>query len=123
MLIREQDAPRFEMPGLRFTGLAAPSRGARETCVWRVTLDPGAPGRPHSMDREEVFHALDGRARMEVAGEVFELAAGDAFIVPADCEFSLSNPHAEPFEAVVVLPVGSLARMPDGSTLAPPWAQ
>jgi hypothetical protein len=51
-----------------------------------------------------------------------ELAlAGDALIVPAGQRFSLANPTAELFEAVVVLPVGGRALLADGAPFAPPW--
>ena len=103
-LIKSSAAPTFEIPGLQVIGLAAPSRGASETCVWRITLPPGTPGRPHSNDREEIFVGLTGEARVELGGEDGALAPGDAFVVPAGASFSLANPGAVPFTALVVLP-------------------
>jgi hypothetical protein len=79
-LIPAETAPRFEMHGAQFTGLAAPSRGARETAVWRVRL------------------------------------------VPANTDFALANAIEEPFEAVVVLPVGGMAQVGDAAPFTPPWA-
>src|SRR5262245_56248155 len=92
----------FEIPGALFAGLAAPSTGARENAVWRVTLAPGAPAVPHRLTREETFVAISGAARAILAGEAFDVLPGSALVVPAGVEFGLSNPHAEPFEAVVV---------------------
>jgi quercetin dioxygenase-like cupin family protein len=120
-VIRSSDAPQFTIPGLTVTGLAAPSRGARETCVWRLALDANTPGAPHSLDREEIFVVLSGRAVAAIGDDTVELAPGDALIVPAQQAFSLANPHAEPFEAIAVLPVGGLAAMPAGTPFAPPW--
>ena len=120
-IIRSSAAPQFTVPGLTVTGLAAPSRGARETCVWRLSLAPDTPGTPHSVDREEIFVVLAGRAVATLDGEQLELAPGDALIVPAAQPFALANPHAEPFEAIAVLPVGGLAAMPAGAPFAPPW--
>ena len=51
------------------------------------------------------------------------MAAGDAIVVPAHTAFSLANPFGDPFEAVVALPVGAVARMADGSALIPPPAR
>src|SRR5437870_5685975 len=97
-VIRALHAPSFQLPGLAVTGLASPSRGARETSVWRITLSPGAPGAEHSVDREEIFLVLKGRAQATLAGEELLLDAGDLFIVPAGQLFSLRNPHDEPCE-------------------------
>lgn len=116
-------APTFSLPGLVVTGLAAPSRGATETSVWHLVLEPGAPGVEHSMDREEVFVAVAGRALATVGDEETPLAAGDALVVPAGRRFSLANPSAEPFRAVVALPVGGRASMPGQAPFVPPWAE
>jgi quercetin dioxygenase-like cupin family protein len=121
-IIRRADAPRFELPGLVVEGLASPRRGASETCVWRIALAPGAPGVPHAVTREEIFVAVAGRARVTLAGESSELRAGDALVVPRGVDFALANPSAEPFEAVVSLPVGGQAVTPEG-TFTPPWAE
>jgi mannose-6-phosphate isomerase-like protein (cupin superfamily) len=116
-------APTFSLPGLVVTGLAAPSRGATETSVWHLVLEPGAPGVEHSMDREEVFVAVAGHALATVGDEETALAAGDALVVPAGRRFSLANPSAEPFRAVVALPVGGRASMPGQAPFVPPWAE
>lgn len=116
-------APVFHRGGLRVTGLAAPSRGARETAVWRFVLEPGAPGAEHAVDREEVFVALRGRARLTLGSEVVDLEAGGAFVVPAGTTFSLANPHDEAFEAVAAMPVGARACLPGGAPFTPPWAE
>lgn len=121
-IIKATAAPTFELHGAVFTGLASPTRGATETCVWRVTIAPGNPGATHTVDREEVFAVLGGRARATIGDEIHELAPGDALIVPPHVGFSLANPHDEPFEAVCVLPVGGRACLPSGDAFVPPWA-
>jgi mannose-6-phosphate isomerase-like protein (cupin superfamily) len=122
-VIRAENAPQFALPGLTFTGLAAPSRGARETSVWRFRVEPGVPGTPHSVDREEIFVVLRGTAVAVVGGERLELGVGDALVVPPDVEFSLANPGTEVFEAMAVAPAGVRASMPRGEPFAPPWTQ
>jgi quercetin dioxygenase-like cupin family protein len=106
-----------------FVGLAAPSRGATETSVWEVTLAPGAPAVEHSLDREEVLVAVAGRATATIDGVAHEVVAGDAIVVPAQRRFSLANPHAAPFTAVAVLPVGARATLVGGEPFTPPWAE
>jgi quercetin dioxygenase-like cupin family protein len=119
--IKASAAPTFEIPGLQILGLAAPSRGSAETCVWRITVAPGTPGTPHSVDREEIFIGVSGEARVELDGEDARLAPGDTLVVPAGRSFSMSNPGDEPFVAMVVLPVGGRAVMPGGACFNPPW--
>ena len=120
-LILAEHAPTFSLPGIEFTGLAAPSRGAMESAVWLVTVAPDTPGATHQLTREEVLVALEGRARATVNGDVYEFAAGSALIVPAFTDFSLENPYASPFRAVAVLPVGGAAIVGTDS-FTPPWA-
>jgi mannose-6-phosphate isomerase-like protein (cupin superfamily) len=121
-LIAAKDAPTFSLPGVEFTGLAAPSRGAAESAVWIVTIGAGTPGTPHQLTREEVIVALEGRARATLAGSEYELEAGSALIVPPRTDFALANPYREPFRAVAVLPVGGRGVM-GGETFVPPWAE
>jgi quercetin dioxygenase-like cupin family protein len=121
--IAKDAAPTFTIPGLTVTGFAAPSRGATETSLWMIELAPGAPATPHTMDREEVFVALAGRATATVAEREHDVSAGEALIVPAGETFALANPHGEPFRAVVALPVGGRARLADGDAFTPPWAE
>ena len=120
-LIKSASAPAFEIPGLSVVGLAAPSRGSSETCVWRITLPPGTPATPHAISREEIFVALSGEARIQLDGRDHVLAPGDTLVVPAGEVFSLSNPGADPFTALAVVPVGGQAVFPSGERFSPPW--
>ncbi len=122
-IIRSEDAPTFQLPGLDVLGLASPSRGAKQTSVWRVQLAPQSPGVPHSVDREEIFVALTGRAIAELGGESIEVNAGDALIVPAGQRFALSNPGPEPFDALALAPVGVRAHLDGQEPFAPPWTE
>jgi quercetin dioxygenase-like cupin family protein len=124
-IIFATDAPTFKLGDAAhtvFTGLAAPSRGATETCVWRVALAPGTPSTPHSLDHEEVLVALAGQAVASICGEEYAVGAGDTVIVPAGAPFSLNNPHSTVFEALAVLPVGARASLGEGQWFTPPWA-
>jgi mannose-6-phosphate isomerase-like protein (cupin superfamily) len=115
------EAPRFDAGGTHVTGLASPSRGARDTSVWRLSLDPGSSSPVHSLTREEVFVALAGRGHARIGSDTQELLPGDALVVPVGEPFAISNPGDEPFEAVVCLPVGGRAIVA-GEELVPPWA-
>jgi mannose-6-phosphate isomerase-like protein (cupin superfamily) len=121
-IVRNAETPLFTLPGLTVRGLASPKRGCRETCVWRIVLDPGAPGVPHAVTREEIFVATSGNAVAVIDGAQHELAPGDTLIVPPATEFALANPNARPFEAIVMFPVGGQAKTGEG-TFTPPWAE
>jgi mannose-6-phosphate isomerase-like protein (cupin superfamily) len=114
-------APTFQLAGALFTGLAAPSRGSRETSVWRVRLDPGTPAAQHSLDHEEILVAIAGRAVAHFDHSEQPLETGDAVLVPAHQPFSLANPFDSPFEAIAVLPVGARATMTGSEPFIPPW--
>lgn len=121
-IIKRSSAPTFTLPGLSVVGLASPTRGARETSVWQLSLAPGTTGTPHTVDREEVFVVVAGRALATLGDERIELARGDALVVPPATTFALSNPYSEDFEAIAALPVGGRASMPGGEPFIPPWA-
>jgi quercetin dioxygenase-like cupin family protein len=122
-MIRAANTQKFSIPGLTVTGLAAPSGGSCETSVWRLHLAPDAPGHAHSLDREEIFVALSGRANVTLGGELLEFGPGDVLVVPAGVSFSLAGAGGDGFEAVAVAPVGVRVRFPGGEAFAPPWTE
>jgi quercetin dioxygenase-like cupin family protein len=65
-VIHAPGTPTHELEGARFTSLATPSRGAADTAVWQVELDPGTPPTPHSLTREEVFVVVEGAAWVRI---------------------------------------------------------
>lgn len=122
-LITAAEAPRFENDHATFIGLAAPSRGSTENSAWRLTIKPGVNAPAHALDREEIFIALSGSMTVTMADETFTVTAGDALIVPAHQQFAMSNPSSDPFEAVVVLPVGGQGLIPGQPPIIAPWAR
>ena len=115
-------APVFDIPGVRFTGLASPQRGSHENCVWRVSVGPGTEPRFHQLTREEIFVALAGMAQFHIDGTMHTLTAGSAAVVPPGTDFAIANSAEIPFEALVVLPVGGQAVLPGEAPFTPPWA-
>lgn len=121
-LLARADAPIFNLPGIRFMTLASPSRGALETAIWEVTVEPGVTGSPHRLTREETFVALEGCAEVGIDGQRQALRAGDALVLGVGQTLSLSNPGSLPFRALAVLPVGGQAVIGDQPAFTPPWA-
>ena len=123
-VVRTKNAPTFTIDGFHFIGLTSPSRGASEICTWRLELEPHAKSEAHWLDHEEVFVLLDGVITISVAGETFELHAGDAVSVPARSLLQLANINERTAHAIVCLPVGAHGTMADGREIGtPPWAQ
>ena len=120
-ILRAADAPRFEIPGVTFIGMASPSRGTEQVCTWKIVVDANhQSGAAHTLDRDEVFMVLSGS--IGVAGEV--LGPGDVLVVPAGDDIDVSNPGDVPAEVMVAIPAGFTATMADGTPFGtPPWAK
>ena len=122
-VLQGPSSPTHELDGTCFTSLATPSRGAIDTAVWKVEILPGTPSTPHSLTREEIFVVLAGTATVRLAGAEERATVGDAIVVPADVQFELANAGEDRLELVCCLPVGGEARLDDGTTFTPPWAE
>jgi mannose-6-phosphate isomerase-like protein (cupin superfamily) len=85
-------------------------------------LAAGTPAVPHFLTREEIFVCLEGEALAKLNGEEFTVSPGSALVVPAGVSLELSNPHARPFRALAILPVGGQAAIGD-QLFTPPWAE
>jgi len=121
-VLRAADAPRFQLPGVEFAGLAAPSRGSAGLCTWKLTVDPGVRGdAPHTVDRDEVFLVLSGSVQVTPDGD--KLDPGDVVVVPAGEPIALTNLGSGPAELYVAITVGFTGTLADGTTIQPPWAQ
>jgi mannose-6-phosphate isomerase-like protein (cupin superfamily) len=122
-VITATDAPRFELPGIEFTGLASPSRGSQDLCTWRLTVAAGLRSpQSHTLDRDEIFMVTAGA--VQLSPDTATLRAGDAAVVPAGAPIQLVNPGTGPAEVFVVIRAGFAAAMADGTVIdTPPWAR
>ena len=119
-ILRSDDAPEYDMNGIRVRGLAAPSRGALETTTYRVELAPGQTFPEHTHDHEEVFHVLSGRMTISIAGEETALEAGDTVMIPPDVLHFPSAPD-DAATLLAVMPAGTRLIRADGERLEPAW--
>lgn len=119
--IDNTNTPSFDMAGVTFTSIAAPSRGSSENGMWRARIAPGE-GVLHHMTREEIIIAIAGEGQVRVGGETFKLSPGDAFAVPAFTDFRVESAGSQTFEAMVVLPAGGRAVIGDQPSFQPPWS-
>jgi mannose-6-phosphate isomerase-like protein (cupin superfamily) len=120
--IQATQAPRFELPGLVFTGLASPSRGSADLCTWRLEVEPGfASTDAHTLDRDEVFMVVAGSIRL--SPDDVPIEAGDASVVPAGVPIQVSNAGDGPATVIVAIAAGFRATTEDGTEIGtPPWA-
>src|SRR5579859_5157021 len=101
-VVRSADAVVHDLHGARFTSYAAPARGSRELCAWRLDLPGGATGVPHTVSREEILFVLTGSLQVTSENEASEPGSpGDAIVVPAGATIRVGNPGAEPASAWV----------------------
>jgi uncharacterized cupin superfamily protein len=119
----DNSAPQiFDIPGVRFTPVASPSRGTTEIGIWRASVAPGEEGVLHHVTREEIIVALSGAGRVRIGDEIALLGPGDAFAVPAFTDFRLESAGEDRFEAMMVLPVGGRAVIGSEPAFLPPWS-
>jgi quercetin dioxygenase-like cupin family protein len=118
------DAIVHELHGARFSSFAAPARGSRELCAWRLDVAPGSVGTGHTVSREEVLLMLTGTLHVTVGDAAAEASGpGDVIVVPPGASLRVDNPGDEPASAWVTTSVGLQATLADGSTLSPPWVR
>jgi len=122
-VIQASQAVVHQMHGASFTSYAAPARGSRELCAWRVEIPGRTEGVAHQVSREEVLYVLTGTMQVIINDEPGQAAAGDVVLVPAGSRLRVGNPAGEPVTAWVTTSAGLAAIMPDGSWLVPPWTR
>lgn len=113
-VIRRDDARRTETPNAVMTTYASPTQGSTSLALWRVEMTADRKGPLHAMDTEQIWTFVTGSATVDLDGDIFEIAAGDTLVLPADVRRQLST--AEGFTAVVTSQSPSRAYNPDAIT-------
>ncbi|MFI9012249.1 cupin domain-containing protein [Actinosynnema sp. NPDC053489] len=105
----------FERHGFVFHPCATPSRGgSTQIALWTVEVPADAASERHEVDKEEVFHVLEGEVTINEVAAV----AGDTVVVPPHVEFQLVGGPARVLVATSVGITGSVR----GQRLTPPWS-
>jgi quercetin dioxygenase-like cupin family protein len=120
-VIRSADAVVHEMHGTRFTSYAAPARGSKELCAWRIDVPPGSTGAAHTITREEIVFVLSGAMELTLDEAASTVRAGDVAVLQAGATVRVDNAGDEPVTAWVTSSVGLEAQLADGSRIVPPW--
>jgi transcriptional regulator with XRE-family HTH domain len=96
--------------GPHHVSLITPDMPGQRVAVAEHELQPAAeiPGsdRMHEPGSREVCLVLDGSVRLEVDGETYDLARGDAVTFDSDLDHRLSNPGSAPARFLSVLTAG-----------------
>lgn len=121
-VVRITEALVHQVHGSRFSSFVSPSRGSQSMCAWRLDIPGGLRGVPHRPNREEVLLVLGGSMTVWLEGTRHELGAGDVVVVAADSELRI-DAGLTGVSAWVTTTPGLQARLPDGTTFTPPWAQ
>jgi mannose-6-phosphate isomerase-like protein (cupin superfamily) len=122
-IIRSAEATAHDLHGATFTAYANSKTGATELCAWRTRVPAGQPGLPHRISKEEIFIVTTGTARVTIDGEPLDAQPGDVVVAPAGSLISIEVLGDKDSIIWVTTSLGLTARLPDGSEIAPPWAQ
>jgi quercetin dioxygenase-like cupin family protein len=122
-ILRFEDAPEFDLAGVRIRGLASPSRGSVETMTYRVELGPGQRLPSHTHDHEEVSHVLSGRWTVSIDGEETVLGPGDTVVIPAGITHGSFTRDGDEAVLLTSMPVGTILVRANGERVSPPWGE
>ena len=120
-IVRLDDAPIFELSGVRIRGFASPARGATETMTYRVELAGGQRVPDHTHDHEEVFHVLEGEVTASLDGEDARVGVGDTVVIPTGVRHTSFTDDASTATLLSIMPSGTVMIREDGERVTPPW--
>lgn len=106
-LVRTAEVPAFQPANHQHTHnqrLIGPETvGARQMEVLLGTLHAGGGALPHAHPGiEQACYLLEGTARAEVAGEMFDLVPGDMCFFPADIQHVFTVTSEAPVKLLVI---------------------
>ena len=121
-IIRNEDLPTFELPGLVHRTIAGHAQGVSSMEVWHQVMAPGAETPIHRHACEEVILVLAGSGRVIVEGEASDFQANSTLIVPPDLVHQLVNTGSEDMVLVAALGTAPVrVRTASGEALPVPW--
>ncbi|MER6185390.1 cupin domain-containing protein [Streptomyces sp. NPDC001652] len=121
-VIRSSEAVTHEIHGARFVSYATPLTGSKELCAWRGEIPAGTKAPAHTVNREEIFHLLDGELLITLDDESHRITAGDTLIINPGATLSVENPTDRTAISWVTTSIGLQATLADGTVITPPWA-
>lgn len=120
-ILKLDDAPDFDLSGVRIRGLASPSRGATEVMTYLVEMSPGQRVPDHTHDHEEVSYVLSGRCTISIEHDETMLQSGDTVMIPSGIVHRAWTDEQSDAVVLVSMPSGTILIRGDGSRVPPPW--
>jgi quercetin dioxygenase-like cupin family protein len=121
-VVRASEAVTHEIHGARFVSYATPLTGSKELCAWRGEIPAGTKAPAHTVNREEIFHLLDGELLVTLDGRTDRIRAGDTLIINPGATLAVENPTDRTAVSWVTTSIGLEAVLADGTRITPPWA-
>ncbi|GGL09238.1 cupin domain-containing protein [Streptomyces flaveus] len=121
-VVRSSEAVTHEIHGARFVSYATPRTGSKELCAWRGEIPAGTKAPAHTVNREEIFHLLEGELLITLDGHTERVTAGDTVIINPGATLRVENPTDRTATSWVTTSIGLEAKLTDGSRITPPWA-
>lgn len=81
-----------------------PAQGWKDYVVRVFTLQPGGHTPHHAHDWEHINYVISGNGQLDVSGTKHRLPAGTFAVVPANEKHQYSNPGAEDFVMICIVP-------------------
>ena len=120
-ILKFDDAPEFDVSGVRIRGLASPSRGATEVMTYLVEMSPGQRVPDHAHDHEEVSYVVSGRCTISIEEEETVLQSGDTVVIPSGIVHRAWTDEQSDAVVLVSMPSGTILIRGDGRRVVPPW--
>ncbi len=102
-VIHMSDVPAQPVKAGDFTSLQVLLKGPNFT-MRRFVMEPGGGMPEHTNTVEHEQYVLRGRARISIAGEEFEVQAGDVVFIPEGAPHWYKNISEENFEFLCIVP-------------------
>jgi len=121
-IVRSSEAVTHEIHGARFVSYATPRSGSKELCAWRGEIPAETRAPAHTVNREEIFHLLEGELLITLDGRTERITPGDTVIINPGATLRVENPTDRTAVSWVTTSIGLEAELTDGSRITPPWA-
>jgi mannose-6-phosphate isomerase-like protein (cupin superfamily) len=123
-IIKIDDVPELELPGLRHRTLAGPRNGMKQGEVWTQIAEPGGATPVHRHDCEEVVIVLTGSGVCKCEDGDYTFGPRSVMIIPPNVVHQIINTGNEPitgFGFLTMAPV--IVEDPSGERIHLPWDQ
>ena len=102
-IVKNDTAPRFQLPGLDHQTLAGPEHGFKTFEMWMQTIAPGSGTPVHRHACEEAIVILRGAGQCTINGKVSNFGPNSTLQIPPDAIHQIVNTGTEDMFLVAAL--------------------